>query len=286
MATAHSKIILIGEHSVVYGYPAIAIPLINVKVECIIKKACSKFWYNEKDTLSTAVYSALKYLRKENEKIKYEVKSNIPERRGMGSSAAVSIAAIRGVFEYFNKSLDEKLLEELVNKAETIAHKNPSGLDAKVCLSDKAIKFIKNVGFSYIDLDLGAYLVIADTGIYGHTREAVEKIANLGESKDKMIENLGKLTDEVEYFIKEKNIVEIGKRLTLAHNELKKLGVSIEKADILVEEAIKNGAVGAKISGGGLGGCIIALAKNKEIAENIGKKLREKGAINIWIETL
>ena len=71
-----------------------------------------------------------------------------------------------------------------------------------------------------------------------------------------------------------------------AHGELKKLGVSIEKSDILVKAAIDEGAYGAKMSGGGLGGCIIALMESREKAEMTGKKLMEKGAVNIWIEAL
>ena len=53
---------------------------------------------------------------------------------------------------------------------------NPSGLDAKTCLSDQPIRFIKNVGFAELEMDLSAYLVIADTGVYGHTREAIQVV--------------------------------------------------------------------------------------------------------------
>ena len=75
-----------------------------------------------------------------------------------------------------NRSLDRETLETLANRAEMIAHMNPSGLDAKTCLSDVAIKFIRNFGFSEIELDLDAFLVIADTGIHGHTREAIRAV--------------------------------------------------------------------------------------------------------------
>ena len=283
---SHSKIILMGEHSVVYGYPAIAIPLKNIQIECIVERSRVPFFHNEKDTLSTAVHTALKYLNRKNENIKYKVISDIPPKRGMGSSAAVSIAAIRGVFDYFNRKVDNVTLEKLVNEAEIIAHNTPSGLDAKTCLSDSAIKFIKNKGFKNIDMNLGAYLLIADTGIHGHTRDAIMNIKNMGNKALPMLEKLGKLTEETEKFIEKKDVVNIGKNMIFAHEELKMLGVSIEKSDILVKTAIDEGAYGAKMSGGGLGGCIIALMESREKAEMTAKKLMEKGAVNIWIEAL
>ena len=246
--------------------------------------------FNENDTLSVAIFTALKYLKKEKEKIKYSIKSEIPTKRGMGSSAAVSIAAVRAVFDYFNQKIETDLLEKLVNVAETTAHQNPSGLDAKTCLSEKPIKFIKNKGFSYIDINLGAYLVIADSGIYGNTREAVEKVRNLGEIAKEPLKNLGELTEKFESLIKNKfeteKVKKIGQIMTNANDELKKIGVTIEKTEMLVEKALENGASGAKISGGGLGGCIIALCKSQKIAEKVKKILIENGAINIWIEKI
>ena len=286
LGNAHSKIILIGEHSVVYGHPAIAIPLKNVTVKCEIRPSQNGFHYNPEDTLSTAIYEAMKYLKKENEKIEYEIISQIPEKRGMGSSAAVSIAAVRGVFDYFDREIDDKTLETLVNKAEIIAHTTPSGLDAKTCLSDKAIKFIRQIGFFNINMDLGAYLVIADSGVQGKTKETVTMIREMGEKVAPMLSRLGELTSEIEKYIEKKDIINIGKNMTEAHRQLSMLNLNIEKTDLFVKEAMKNGALGAKISGGGKGGCIIALADSRERAEKIGKVLTEKGAVNIWIENL
>ncbi|WP_205401615.1 mevalonate kinase [Streptococcus lutetiensis] len=283
---AHSKIIWMGEHSVVYGYPAIAIPLQGIEVECRIYPADEKIHFDYYDTLSTAVYAALEYLNHTDVAISYDIRSEIPQKRGMGSSAAVSIAAIRAVFDYFEQSIDMDTLEILVNKAEIIAHSNPSGLDAKTCLSDKAITFIRNIGFSTLDLDLDAYLVIADTGIYGNTREAVEKVAQAEENNLPHLAALGDLTEQVQKTITEKAIQKIGPLMTKAHAELQAIGVSIDKADQLVEIALENGALGAKMSGGGLGGCIIALTETKAQAEKISKALTEGGAVQTWIEKL
>lgn len=294
---SHSKIILIGEHSVVYGYPAIAIPLKKIEIECAIEEAKSNFFYDETDTLSVAIFTALKYLKKENVKIKYKITSQIPQKRGMGSSAAVSIAAIRAIFNYFRENLEDELLEKLVNTAEIVAHKTPSGLDAKTCLSDKAIRFVKNKGFSYIDLNLDAYLVIADTGIYGNTGEAIQNVKNLGSKAELSLKKLGRLTDEMtriltgnienkEEKIRREKISKIGEIMTAANTELGKLNITIEKTELFVKTAIENGAAGAKISGGGLGGCVIALAENLEIMEKVKDGFTKCGAENIWVEKI
>ena len=283
---AHSKIIWMGEHSVVYGYPAITIPLQGIEVECRIYPADEKIHFDYYDTLSTAVYAALEYLNHTDVAVSYDIRSEIPQKRGMGSSAAISIAAIRAVFDYFEQSIDMETLEILVNKAEIIAHSNPSGLDAKTCLSDKAITFIRNIGFSTLDLDLDAYLVIADTGIYGNTRETVEKVAQAEEANLPHLAALGDLTEMVQKAIQAKTISEIGPLMTKAHSHLQAIGVSIDKADQLVQISLENGALGAKMSGGGLGGCIIALAQTKAQAEKISKALTEGGAVQTWIEKL
>ena len=292
---SHSKIILIGEHSVVYGYPAIAIPLKKIEIECAIEEAKSNFFYDKTDTLSVAIFTALKYLKKENAKIKYKITSQIPQKRGMGSSAAVSIAAIRAIFNYFRENLEDELLEKLVNTAEIVAHKTPSGLDAKTCLSDKAIRFVKNKGFSYIDLNLDAYLVIADTGIYGNTGEAIQNVKNLGSKAELSLKKLGRLTDEMTRILtgnienkeeKIKKISKIGEIMTAANTELGKLNITIEKTELFVKTAIENGAAGAKISGGGLGGCVIALAENLEIMEKVKDGFTKCGAENIWVEKI
>ncbi|MGO4944450.1 mevalonate kinase [Streptococcus alactolyticus] len=283
---AHSKIIWMGEHSVVYGYPAIAIPLKGIEVECCIYPAKEKITFDFYDTVSTAIYSALEYLNHTDIPISCAIRSEIPQKRGMGSSAAVSIAAIRAVFDYFEQSIDQQTLEILVNKAEIIAHSNPSGLDAKTCLSDQAITFIRNIGFNTLDLDLGAYLVIADTGIYGNTREAVEKVAQTEEANLPHLAALGDLTEIVQKAIQDKAIDTIGQMMTKAHSHLQAIGVSVDLSDQLVALALKNGALGAKMSGGGLGGCIIALASDQADAEHISHVLKEGGAVQTWIEKL
>ena len=283
---AHSKIILIGEHAVVYGYPAISLPLLEVEVTCKVVPAESPWRLYEEDTLSMAVYASLEYLDITEACIRCEIDSAIPEKRGMGSSAAISIAAIRAVFDYYQAELPHDVLEILVNRAEMIAHMNPSGLDAKTCLSDQPIRFIKNVGFTELEMDLSAYLVIADTGVYGHTREAIQVVQSKGKDALPFLHALGELTQQAEDAIRQKDAEELGQILSQAHLHLKEIGVSSPEADSLVETALSHGALGAKMSGGGLGGCIIALAANLPHAQELAERLEEKGAVQTWIESL
>ena len=283
---AHSKIILIGEHAVVYGYPAISLPLLEVEVTCKVVPADRPWRLYEEDTLSMAVYASLEHLNIKDACIRCEIDSAIPEKRGMGSSAAISIAAIRAVFDYYQVNLPHDVLEILVNRAEMIAHMNPSGLDAKTCLSDQPIRFIKNVGFTELEMNLSAYLVIADTGVYGHTREAIQVVQNKGKDALPFLHALGELTQQAEDAISQKDAEELGQILSQAHLHLKEIGVSSPEADSLVETALSHGALGAKMSGGGLGGCIIALADNLTHAQELAERLEEKGAVQTWIESL
>ena len=283
---AHSKIILIGEHAVVYGYPAISLPLLEVEVTCKVVPAESPWRLYEEDTLSMAVYASLEHLNIKDACIRCQIDSAIPEKRGMGSSAAISIAAIRAVFDYYQAELPHDVLEILVNRAEMIAHMNPSGLDAKTCLSDQPIRFIKNVGFTELEMNLSAYLVIADTGVYGHTREAIQVVQSKGKDALPFLHALGELTQQAEDAIRQKDAEELGQILSQAHLHLKEIGVSSPEADSLVETALSHGALGAKMSGGGLGGCIIALVANLDQAQELAKRLEEKGAVQTWIESL
>ena len=283
---AHSKIILIGEHAVVYGYPAISLPLLEVEVTCRVVPATTPWRLFEEDTLSMAVYASLEYLNITDAYIRCQIDSAIPEKRGMGSSAAISIAAIRAVFDYYQAELPRDVLEILVNRAEMIAHMNPSGLDAKTCLSDQPIRFIKNVGFEELAMDLSAYLVIADTGVYGHTREAIQVVESKGKEALPFLYTLGELTQQAEEAIKARDAVMLGEILTKAHGNLKEIGVSSLEADALVETALQHGALGAKMSGGGLGGCIIALVADYHQAQDLAERLEEKGAVQTWIESL
>src|SRR5699024_1100911 len=144
--------------------------------------------------------------------------------------------------------------------------------------------------FEPFPLTLKGYLIVADTGEMGQTKEAVGDIAaqlkqNESEIRPK-IQQLGKLAGTARELIQKNKLEEVGAVMTEAHRLLADLTVSNEKLDQLVEKALESGALGAKLTGGGRGGCMISLASSSKEAERVSKALLKAGAVQTWIHPL
>lgn len=300
---ATGKIILMGEHAVVYGEPSLAIPFPKatiqttvtpstgpITVDCIYHNGLLTDVPERLSNLLTVVEISLKALKKELKDFSLKIDSSIPAERGMGSSAAVAVATVRALFNYFEQELTHEQLLELVNVSEVIAHANPSGLDAAMTSGEQPLYYIKGKPFVPFKMSVDAYLVVADTGIKGQTREAVGSIAALmkehPEETMKDIHQLGELADKAKTAIEENSPIDLGSYMHQAHLLLDKLGVSNEQLNQLVDAALANGALGAKLTGGGRGGCMIALADSETTAQQISDALRETGTSNTWIYQL
>ena len=131
---------------------------------------------------------------------------------------------------------------------------------------------------------------MADTGEVGQTRVAVEDIASLNQKDPKnigeKIKHLGNLADLARTAIEQKDAAALGKMMSQAHLTLSDLTVSNPTLDYLVEKSLVSGALGAKLTGGGRGGCMIALARTQTEAEKIARSLERAGAKNTWIHPL
>lgn len=301
--TAHGKIILIGEHSVVHNEPAIAIPFTSANVEVSIEELFGESTIESiyhtgrlKDApkslnnLIETLEAVCRHFNKKPENMHIIIKSSIPAERGMGSSAAVATALIRALFNYYKTELTEDLLDNFVTISEVIAHGNPSGLDAKVVRSEESVYFIRNKGSEFFNVDLFGYLVVADTGQQGETGEAVSDVGKLltdpSTNAERLISDLGILTRDARKQIDEKNLVQLGRVLSKAQENLKDLTVSNKTLDLFIETALDHDALGAKLTGGGRGGCMFALTDSLEQAENISKALLDVGAVDTWIHPL
>jgi diphosphomevalonate decarboxylase len=291
---SHGKIILMGEHAVVYGYGAIALPLFSHSVSTMVEQSevdvleCSLYQgklINAPAQLSN-VTEVIKEVRKRlsiKESLKITITSEIPVGRGMGSSAAVVSSIIKALFRYKQIFLTQEQLLELVHIGEIIAHGNPSGLDGVIVNSKVPVLFKRGKGIVPIQSRLHGYLIIKDTGIIGSTKQAVSDIAELMKSSAKYrdaMDQLGKLSEFSIRLIEKGNMTELGIKMTKAQQLLKILGVSHPEIDHLVSEALTAGALGAKLTGGGRGGCVIALCHNEKSKDAVIGRWKDE---NLWV---
>ncbi|MQB69546.1 mevalonate kinase [Limosilactobacillus reuteri] len=304
IGTSHAKIILMGEHSVVYGQPAIALPLPSVQLSVTLSSRQdnqriikSRYYHDSLENLPSSMIGIKKLIdtlsaRFNDHETGWDLKieSQLPAERGMGSSAASAIAIIRAFFDYYDEPLDRTLLLQLADVEEQITHRSPSGLDAATVSSDKPLFYVKGRIGVPIEMNLDASLVIADTGKKGATKEAIlavkDELKNNNEKAEGHIKHLGELVNQTKDYLTQNDIVKLGDALNFAQTDLAALNVSDPSLDHLIHVARDNGALGAKLTGGGRGGCMIALMQTAMGARRLASILKENGAHDIWLQPL
>ncbi len=303
IGSATGKIILMGEHAVVYGKPAIALPFSEARIETRVEfhdreTTIDCLYYNGPLAMAPTVIGGIKelievtldYIKKDNFGMHLKVVSTLPPQRGLGSSAAVSVSIVRAIFDAYRIRLSDDDLSYLVTIAEKIHHINPSGLDANTIASGKAVFFERGKDRQVIPMDLDAVLVVADTGQMGQTKLAVQEVNDLLEKNpaevEAMMNRLEALTNESRIYLQSNAVIEMGRCMNEAHQLLRNINVSDELLDHLTQVAIENGAKGAKLTGSGKGGCMIALCHSVQSAERVAAKLVEAGAVATWLYDL
>ncbi|KRM09422.1 mevalonate kinase [Paucilactobacillus suebicus] len=302
--TSHAKIILIGEHSVVYGQPAIALPLSRVTCTATMTETLTPVRTIDSryfDGLITELPEQMAGVRKLLDRlIRYfngekdywhlSITSMLPAERGMGSSAATAVAIIKSFFDYYDTSLDQDLLLKLADVEEQVTHRSPSGLDAATVSSIQPIWYVKGKQNESLSMNIDGTLLIVDTGVHGQTKEAIaavkQELENNSTKATKRISHLGQLTTETRQHLIKNEVALLGKCLTLAQHDLSALSVSHPSIDSLIDVAMNEGALGAKLTGGGRGGCFLVLLPNESAAKLLAVKMVEAGASATWIQPL
>ncbi|GHW01429.1 mevalonate kinase [Lactobacillus nasalidis] len=291
---------MIGEHSVVYGYDALAMPIQALFIKTTVSDYAGPVWmdtklYHGPFFEAPDDYNGLKYVVKElfarsgkSPQIKLTYTGEIPMERGLGSSATVAYGTTVALSQFLGLELSEDEVMEITNQAETINHGKASGLDAATVNSDYLVFFNKQDGVKKLSSKLGASLLIMDTGDLGNTKEAVTMVAKqlkASPAAQARMRQLGQLADEVKAAWLAQDPERVGALFSKAQELLAFFNLSTGKIDRICQIAQKGGALGCKLSGGGLGGIVIALCKDAGSCEQIAQACQAEIS-NYWIEEI
>lgn len=297
----YAKVILFGEHFVVYGLPGIAssidkcVQIDAQKVKDSDDVVFDDKVYNEKISLKenpehiksklfNAMFKDEEFVPKKG--IKLTITATSTPGGGMGYSASLCAAMARAMSVLTDQGWKDDKIFEVTMKGETIAHGTPSGIDPACATYGSLILFEKNMegGKNKIQpFKLGAplYLVLADTGIKHDTKEAVMDVRKRKEANpaeyEKIFSDYKTLVGKAKTALKFGETIEVGKLMNENHELLKKIGVSIPEIENIIKVMNYSNALGAKITGAGMGGNVIGLCENEKHQDKMLATLESKG---------
>jgi len=263
------KLILLGEHAVVYGHPAIAVGVsLGTQVQLTPRSGPTTCSIKEPDAaLSEVLAQALPL-----EGLHIDIQSDLPIGRGMGSSAALSVALVRARAQLKGQKMQFEEVHTQAFELERIFHGNPSGMDHAVAAKGGALLYRKNEAPKALDMR-PVEAVVLDTGLAGNTAAMVASVAALRPGIDPLLDRMGALSEQAAHNLNDTEL--LGEAMSECHGLLRQLGVSNDSLDSLVTLAKQHGAVGAKLSGAGGGGIVVALTPNGSTA--LLQSARERG---------
>jgi mevalonate kinase len=300
--SACGKVILCGEHAVVYGRPAIALPLPGLRATARIEPAAHAFTLLAPDVnavveardlatspnpLARIAALTLDYLGQAPPHVKLTITSAIPVGANLGSGAAVSVAIARALAAWFGRDLPPEDVSALAFEVEKLHHGTPSGIDNTVIAYEQPVWFVRGHTPSPLEgEEINLPLVIADTGISTPTRVPVGDVRAAWQRAHDRIEGMfnaiASLVHLARGALERGDLQALGHVMNANHVLLQQLGVSCAELDALCDAAREAGALGAKMSGGGRGGNMIALARDAAQAERLKDALLSAGAKRVF----
>lgn len=302
-ASAPGKIILFGEHAVVYGRPAIAVPVSQVSARATVLAnprgqagavtiqapdiglEASLADLPAENPLAAAISGTARALGIAHiPACTLRVQSSIPVAAGLGSGAAVSVAVIRALAAYLGHPLPDEQVCEIAFEVEKIHHGTPSGIDNTVITYAQPVYFVKGRPIERLQVRRPFTIIIGDTGVVSPTSVAVGEVRKAWEKRKEQFEALfdsaGAIADSARQAIEGGSLELLGPLMDANHGLLRKMGVSCPELETLVLAARRAGALGAKLSGGGRGGNMIALV-TAERATRVENALKQAGAARV-----
>jgi mevalonate kinase len=307
-ATAPGKIILFGEHAVVYARPAIAVPVTQVQARAVVSAEprwpAGRVHIQAPDIsleadlpelpadqpLRAAVELVLDELRLDRSPAcTLRITSTIAVAAGMGSGAAVSAALMRAFARFLGRELPNERISALAYEVEKLHHGTPSGIDNTVVTYELPVFFVRDQPLHVLHLPESFMLVIGDTGVPSLTAAAVGDVRRRWQAEparyEALFDEAGQLARSARQAIESGHPHDLGPLMDANHAVLQAIGVSSLELDRLVEAARAAGALGAKLSGGGRGGNMLALVKPKD-ARGVAEALHASGCARTLISAI
>ena len=305
-ASAPAKVILLGEHFVVHGEPAIVLAIDRRATVTVETRSDSKIFIRSEDMgisgffmndqffpqrggveakkkLEPIYAVAREVIKKhglETAGVNIKIKSSIPIAAGLGSSAAVSVASAAALCSLFDSDKSKDNIFQIAFNAEKIVHGTPSGVDPAISTYGGILWYCKGEPIRRLDIDVDLPLIIGNTGKERSTGELVAKVNDLRNRYPRIIGKVikagGEIVKRSVKAIKEKDLETLGELMNINHELLCAVGVSCEELEKLVHAARKAGALGAKLTGAGGGGCMIALVSPEKI-EDVAEAIEKAG---------
>lgn len=300
LSSACGKIILLGEHAVVYERPALAVPLpqlrASVEVSPIFGGDAGAVRIEAPDiNLSTwletlkADHPLAKIIHLTRQALKIDalpaleirVYSSIPVASGLGSGTAVSVSIVRALSSYFDNPLPVEDQSALAYEVEKLYHGTPSGIDNTVVAYEQPVFFRRGQTPQPFTIGAPLTLVIGDTGRHSNTSVAVGVVRKAWKADvdryERLFDRVGEIVENGRAAIEAGDLSELGALMSDNQVVLREMGVSSPELDVLIQAARSASALGAKLSGGGMGGNMIALVEADRVIE-IEDALRAAGA--------
>jgi mevalonate kinase len=289
---AGGKAIILGEHAVVYGVPAIAVGIdrgVRARATPLAEgpsRLSVSAWGiavrddDEDHDLAKAFRALLAVARGETPSLgahAIEIEANLPPGSGLGCSAAMGVAIARSL----EPAAGEKALLDRAMAWERVFHGNPSGVDAALAVRSGCFLFRKGVGLEPVRLRGSLDLCIGNTGRTSSTKSMVEAVARLRERRrelvDKAFDAIGVLVQNAQLAIEAGDLLALGRLMDLNQMLLAGIFVSSPEIEHLCAVARAAGALGAKLTGAGGGGSVVALAPSKGVGEAVLAAWRDAG---------
>jgi mevalonate kinase len=296
-ASAPGKIILFGEHAVVYGRPALAVPVSGVRARAVVTAnptaPAGQVRIQADDIglvalledlppgnpLALAVRATAEAAPVDRlPALRLHIRSTIPIASGLGSGAAVSAAIARALSTFLGRPLSDAQVSDIAYQVDQLHHGAPSGIDNTVIAYAQPIYFVRGQPFQPLHPAAPFTIVIGNTGISSPTREAVAAVRTLWEADraryNTLFDEIAAIVGEARRAIETGSPADLGPLMVRNHAILQALTVSAPSLDRLVEAALAAGAGGAKLCGGGRGGNMIALAAPERVSAVVEALLR------------